>query len=212
MQHIQPGFQGLCWRLASDWITVFPPNQVSLFHPMHYLEIGALHGANLISFYHLYGGGHADNTYTVIDPFEDYQDYDEYQVEQSSNFETFCLNIRQSRIPQAQLHFYRDYSHRVVPQLQDNAYNIIYIDGNHMPHAVLEDAVMCWRKLSRGGIMILDDYGWGGEDCTQRGIDAFVQGFRDQIEKHFAYNGQYFIKKRFESTTLDATTSSELPS
>ena len=25
--------------------------------------------------------------------------------------------------------------------------------------------------------MIFDDYGWGGPDLTQRGIDAFISGY-----------------------------------
>ncbi len=201
MQAICPGFQGLCWRLATEWADILSPAHMKQFHPFNYLEIGALHGANLISFYRTYGGQeeNKNDTYTIIDPFEDYGDYPEYQGEQQTNYNTFVHNIELAKLPHDQIIFYRDYSHRILPTLVDDTYHIIYIDGNHMPHAVLEDAVLCWRKLLRGGLLIFDDYGWGGPDCTQRGIDAFVHGYRDQIEKHFAYNGQYFIKKRFYS-------------
>jgi hypothetical protein len=36
--------------------------------------------------------------------------------------------------------------------------DIIYIDGNHGPEYVLEDADLSFRKL-KNGIMIFDDYG-----------------------------------------------------
>ena len=33
---------------------------------------------------------------------------------------------------------------------------IVYIDGSHYPQDVLTDAVMAWKLLNEGGIMILD--------------------------------------------------------
>ena len=33
---------------------------------------------------------------------------------------------------------------------------IVYIDGSHRPEDVLTDAVMAWKLLKEGGIMILD--------------------------------------------------------
>jgi hypothetical protein len=44
--------------------------------------------------------------------------------------------------------------------------------------------------------MIFDDYGWGGPDLTQRGIDGFLSGYHKRIN----YLGdiadsQVFIKK-----------------
>jgi hypothetical protein len=31
-------------------------------------------------------------------------------------------------------------------------------------------------------IMIFDDYGWGGPDLTQRGIDGFLSGYHKRIK------------------------------
>ena len=52
----------------------------------------------------------------------------------------------------------------------------------HQPEFVLEDAVLSFRKLKRGGYLVFDDYGWGSADLTQRGIDAFLAAYRDRIE------------------------------
>ena len=192
MQQICPGFQGLCWRLATDWKDIFTglENQA-----IEYLEIGTLHGANLISFWKTFGQ-HPDTRFTIIDPYQDYAEYHEYQGEQSTNLKTFIHNLEISDFPLAQLKAYREFSYSMIPSLTNEFYTFIYIDGNHLPSAVLEDAVLAWRKLKHRGCMVFDDYGWGGPDCTQRGIDAFVIAYRDEIEQHFASNGQYFVKKK----------------
>jgi hypothetical protein len=31
--------------------------------------------------------------------------------------------------------------------------------------------------------MIFDDYGWGGPDLTQKGIDGFLSGYSKKIER-----------------------------
>ena len=185
-----PNFQGLCWRLACDWLPVIAP----ISDPLNYLEIGTLHGANLISVWKEYGK-HPNSTFTIIDPYVDYSDYNEFHGEQDRNFLTMQENLLSVGFPVHNLHFYRDFSYNVLPSLTDNFYNLIYIDGNHKPEAVLEDGVLAWRKLQDGSCLVFDDYGWGGDDCTKRGIDAFVSGYRDQISVHTAYNGQYFMNK-----------------
>lgn len=41
-------------------------------------------------------------------------------------------------------------------------YDVIYIDGSHKTADVLEDAVLSFRLLKVGGLMIFDDYAWNG--------------------------------------------------
>jgi hypothetical protein len=43
--------------------------------------------------------------------------------------------------------------------------------------------------------MIFDDYGWGGPDLTQRGIDAFISGYYKRIRTLGLIESQLFIKK-----------------
>lgn len=73
--------------------------------------------------------------------------------------------------------------------------DIIYIDGNHEPEFVLEDAVVSFRKLKNNGIMIFDDYGWGGPDLTKRGIDSFLNGYYKKIKILGQKETQVFIQK-----------------
>ena len=89
----------------------------------------------------------------------------------------------------------RGYSNREVLKFEDEFFDIIYIDGNHEPEYVLEDAVLCFRKLKKNGIMIFDDYTEGNPHLTQRGIDGFIHGFCKRITLLGLENGQVYIKK-----------------
>jgi hypothetical protein len=60
---------------------------------------------------------------------------------------------------------------------------------------VLEDAVLSFRKLKKNGFMIFDDYGWGGPDLTQKGIDAFLSGYHKKIKVLGIQDAQVFIQK-----------------
>jgi predicted O-methyltransferase YrrM len=42
------------------------------------------------------------------------------------------------------------------------AYDVVYIDGSHTADDVLEDAVLAWRLVKPGGLLIFDDYEWAG--------------------------------------------------
>ena len=61
-------------------------------------------------------------------------------------------------------------------------FDIIYIDGNHEPEYVLEDAVLSFRKLKPGGIIIFDDYTFicDGINSTKLGIDSFIMSYSEK--------------------------------
>jgi hypothetical protein len=89
----------------------------------------------------------------------------------------------------------KGYSHKEIFRFDDNYFDIIYIDGNHEPEFVLEDAILSFRRLKYEGVMIFDDYGWGGEECTKKGIDAFINIFKHKIQIIGKIDTQIFIKK-----------------
>ena len=43
--------------------------------------------------------------------------------------------------------------------------------------------------------MIFDYYGFGGPDCTQRGIDGFLSGYHKKIYNIGIKDTQIFIRK-----------------
>lgn len=69
------------------------------------------------------------------------------------------------------------------------SFDIIYIDGSHVKCDVLEDAVLSWRLLKSGGLLIFDDYqhvasitATGLYEAPKVAIDAFFQCFDHRCE------------------------------
>lgn len=88
------------------------------------------------------------------------------------------------------------------------SYDFVYIDGSHFAKDVLTDAVLAWGVLKPGGILMFDDYEWGGvlshlkPHYTPRiALKAFVQIFgpyMDILESDY----QLVVRKKVH---VDAT-------
>lgn len=185
-------FEGIQYRLANNWFAHVDINEFKHI-PIKYLEIGTFYGANLLSVANSYAS-HTESKLYCIDPWEDYDEYDEYKNQQGHIFETCMQNIKMSGF-ENKIIIKRGFSHIEVPQFQDEYFDIIYIDGNHNPEYVLEDAILSFRKLKQNGILIFDDYGWGGPDLTKRGIDAFLSAYHKKIQFIGEVNTQIFVRK-----------------
>jgi predicted O-methyltransferase YrrM len=186
------GFNGVQYRLTDNW---FEDVDITKFNsrPIKYLEIGAFYGANVISVANTYAS-HPESSLYVIDPWEDYDEYPEYKGEQPHVYSNFLNNINLSG-HKDKINVRRGYSRDEVPKFDDDFFDLIYIDGNHEPEYVLEDAVLTFRKLKKGGVMIFDDYGWGGPDLTMRGIDGFLSGYHKRIKQIGLKQSQLFVEK-----------------
>lgn len=185
-------FEGIQYRLANNWFSTININDYK-DRPINYLEIGTFYGANIISVANSYGL-HNDSKLYCIDPWEDYDEYSEYKNKLETVHNSFMKNIEKS----GQAHkiiINRGYSNNIVPTFQDDFFDIIYIDGNHEPEYVLEDAVLSFRKLKVGGMLIFDDYGVGGPDLTKKGIDGFLSGYHKRISYLGEKITQVFIRK-----------------
>lgn len=80
-----------------------------------------------------------------------------------------------------------------------NSLDFLYIDGAHDAMNVLRDAVIGFRAVKSGGIIIFDDYRWTDMpreiDRPKKAIDAFVACYADHIEiLHVGY--QVVIRKK----------------
>ncbi len=92
----------------------------------------------------------------------------------------------------------RGCSQEIARGLPLNHYDAIYIDGSHIASDVLEDAILAFRLLKPGGIMIFDDYEWNWYNDPQlqpkMAIDAFLNVYQRKYELlHKAY--QVLIRK-----------------
>lgn len=77
-------------------------------------------------------------------------------------------------------------SYQVLGEQEADAYELVYIDGCHLAASVLEDAILSWRLVKVGGLIIFDDYEWTEPDTliqtTKIGIDTFLALFQNQVE------------------------------
>jgi predicted O-methyltransferase YrrM len=67
----------------------------------------------------------------------------------------------------------------------ENSFDFVYVDGSHETVDVLEDAVLSFRLLKRGGIMGFDDYKWKDRAfpsaIPKLAINAFLSIYRRKI-------------------------------
>lgn len=80
----------------------------------------------------------------------------------------------------------------------DPLFDCIYIDGSHISYHVIQDIVLSWPLLYKGGLMILDDYTWDFFGDPRRhpkmAIDAFLAIYEGQYE--ILYKDQQIILRK----------------
>ncbi len=182
-------FEGIQWKTCNNWFNLIKLDESI---PINYLEIGTLCGANLFSVAKSYCS-HNQSKLHCIDPWLTYDDYDE-TYNHNNNYVFFLRNLENSS-HKHKINVHRGFSHIEVPKLDDDYFDIIYIDGNHLSEYAMEDAVLSFRKLKVNGYMIFDDYPFGNYDYPVRGIDGFTYGYHKRINILGQSNGQLFIQK-----------------
>ena len=184
----QEEFEGPRYRTVENWYGIVPFSD----GPIKYLEIGVFYGSNIISFALSEYGKHSESELHAIDPWIDYSDYSEYKGQQDMIYNTYKKNIHQFGLHD-RINEHRGFSADELLKLEDESFDMIYIDGNHEPEYVLQDAVLSFRKLKQGGYLIFDDYGWG--ECTL-GINAFLSAYKKCYTMiHANHNTQVFLRK-----------------
>lgn len=174
---VMRGWQAAAYRnyqFSHDWFTHNIPAWETHLKPfMHYpqvhgLEIGSYEGMSACWLLdHVLT--HPQAKLTCIDLF--FQESFEYNVAQTGAAQKLIKRIGDS--------------HRVLRTLPPASYDFIYIDGCHLADHVRQDAMLAWRLLKPGGLMIFDDYQWidtshPGQE-THRGIDAFLEIARHHL-------------------------------
>ncbi|MEG4939278.1 tetratricopeptide repeat protein [Microcoleus sp. F4-D5] len=96
------------------------------------------------------------------------------------------------------------YSQDLLVNLTAEYYDIAYIDGCHKPTSALQDAILSWRLVKVGGLMIFDDYEFtfpdSPEQDTKIGIDVFLEMFGSQLE--VVHKGYQLIVKKIGNQSL----------
>jgi tetratricopeptide (TPR) repeat protein len=96
------------------------------------------------------------------------------------------------------------YSQDLLVDLTSEYYEVAYIDGCHKPTSALQDAILSWRLVKVGGLMIFDDYEFtfpdSPEQDTKIGIDVFLEMFGSQLE--VVHKGYQLIVKKIGNQSL----------
>lgn len=184
-------FDGIIYRTPSFWKPI-----VNFNREFKYLEIGVFQGANVFSMLKEY-----PNCIEIhaIDPWENHIDYLEYYESQQKNESVFLRNYgKLSKSDREKIVIYKDYSANVIPKFSNDYFDLIYIDGNHEVHAILEDAILSFQKLKNGGIMVFDDVNWVNPsgNNTNIALKAFLDTYKRQIQVIAIQNCQLFVRKK----------------
>ena len=77
------------------------------------------------------------------------------------------------------------FSQNLLRSCPTNTFDFVYVDGSHGTVEVLEDAVLSFRLLKRGGIMGFDDFKWKDPAfpgaTPKLAINAFLSVYRPKI-------------------------------
>ena len=165
-------------------------NIIDINKPINVLEIGCFQGNCHLWLYENILI-HPDSKSEVIDPFE--KSITHSDLQHPNTFDIFCNNLYKYK---DKITIHKGFSDDILPTLEKNSFDIIYIDGDHSSLATYNDGVNSFTLLKKGGIMIFDDYLWnglyvndnmdiyriGGELNPCRGINKFLSEYSEKYE------------------------------
>jgi predicted O-methyltransferase YrrM len=133
-----------------------------LSETMHVLEIGSYAGSSMLTW-----SNAAEKLLdcrceiTCIDPWGDagtdlYNDSMAENLKSKRTYEVFCHNAALSG-DRVKITPIRGISNAILPALEDQKFDLIFIDGSHYYADVLADITECARLLKIGGIICGDD-------------------------------------------------------
>ena len=149
---------------------------------LNFLEIGCFEGkATVWLLEHII----TDSTsrITVIDTFKGSREHKIQKLDVSTMYQNFLKNTAEFK---DKITIHVGSSQKILRTFLVGQFDFIYIDGSHQAPDVLEDTLLAWRLLKKGGILIWDDYDWG-EQYQERekpkvAIDAFLYIFEGKYQ------------------------------
>jgi predicted O-methyltransferase YrrM len=170
-------------RFRSDWFSYNIPIWLEIFKPpinneIHILEIGSYEGRSTIWFLENILL-HPSSTITCIDTFQGSDEHPDYL--KLNIYDNFIHNINNFK---NKVKILIGKSFDILKTLPtQEVYDVIYVDGSHYSHNVLEDAILSFYLLKKNGYMIFDDYLWRDTTSLENpkiGIDAFLECYKGQ--------------------------------
>jgi predicted O-methyltransferase YrrM len=161
---------------------------------LNFLEIGSFQGRSTVWLLENILTDE-NSSITCIDTFEGSIEHHIYSKNELINlFDIFLHNVSTFK---NKINIIRGKSQEVL-KLLNESFDFIYIDGDHTAVSVIEDAILSFSLLKKGGIMIFDDYEWlvmnNYIDNPKPAIDAFLEIYANKITLLYK-DYQVIIKK-----------------
>lgn len=162
------------WSASIEhWPAMFDEHGLTGRPGLRFLEVGCFEGrTTLWLLEHVLTA--PDATVTVVDPFPMDGQRDRFNRNVMPYLEAGKVRIWPYR------------SGDILAALGNDAFDFVYIDGDHSARQVLEDAVLAWRLLKPGGLMVFDDYWWPEKSALESpgiAVDAFYTCYWGEIAK-----------------------------
>jgi predicted O-methyltransferase YrrM len=176
-----------------DWFTGYIPSWEMTFktfgNPTNILEIGSFEGRSTCWLLE-----NTDAKVTCVDTWEGSDEHD--NVMKNGLFDRFNDNIKPFK---DRVKIMRGESGVVLRTFPcEPTFDFVYIDGSHYSKDVLEDAVLVWRLVKPGGIIIFDDLIWApsGNVADLSGPNTGIKAFTHIFQPRIVFIGQQLITQK----------------
>ena len=193
MQHMTRAVYSMSneYVFTSDWFSAHKPSWNNLLEqgkPKRYLEIGSYEGRSACHVIEQLGIV-GELEIHCVDTWEGSGEHTAIGIEMAAVEKRVDHNVSlamNAASHQVDVHKHKAPSDHILPlllaSLGAGSFDMIYVDGSHQAPDVLADAVLSFKLLREGGILIFDDYLWRedgapGNDltrCPKIAIDAFT--------------------------------------
>jgi len=143
--------------------------------PRSILEIGSYEGLSACYFSDELLN-HPDSKLVCVDPFDSGDVTTEVTPETELFFRSnISLSKNASKVTLFKM-FNRDFYAIQRQRLQSvsELFDLIYIDGSHLPADIILDMTECYKLLKPGGIMWMDDYHFGKDGSVKHAMDSVL--------------------------------------
>lgn len=165
------------------------------------LEIGCLEGQSTEWWLQVVATHPTSKVYCV-DPHPDHaQGGKKRRPTNKTIYEVFKENILDT-YSKDKVEYTRDTSSNYLRSLPvQPTFDIAYVDGAHRSKDTLEDLILLWPMMKKGGLVMCDDYAWVYPKEVPMhnrpifGIQAFLQCFEGEYDlEHLGYYASFFKK------------------
>jgi hypothetical protein len=167
-------------KLKQDWFThniksldfFFKKNNI--YHKqIKALEIGSYEGNSSVFFLKYF----QNMKLTCVDTFKGSAEHQNHDF--NSVYDNFIYNTKRYS---DKIKIFKSTSKNFFTNINDEKYDLIYIDGSHFAKDVFDDAINSFKVLNKGGYMIFDDFLW---DFFPSINDNPIGGVKFFLKKNF---------------------------